>query len=123
MSHDTRILVVDDEEIIREFVSEVLDDYSVSLAVNGQDAIDKIPDINPDLIITDIKMPVKGGNEVIGFSKQYNADIPVIVITGYTSLDIANECVRLGANEFLAKPFTITQLREAVKKCLAGSEK
>ncbi|MCP4570544.1 MAG: response regulator [FCB group bacterium] len=120
MSHPAHILVVDDEEIIREFVAEVLEEYDVDHAVNGQDAIDKIPGLQPDLIITDIKMPVLGGNEVIKFSKRFDAKIPVIVITGYTSLDIANECVRMGADGFLSKPFTIAQLRNEVVRCLNG---
>jgi len=120
MGHEICILVVDDEAIIRDFVAEVLEEYSVQHAVNGQDAIDKIPDVMPNLIITDIKMPVKGGDEVIRFAKQFNPKIPIIVITGYTSLDTANECVRLGADGFLSKPFTIAQLREEVGKCLEG---
>lgn len=118
MSQLARILVVDDEAIIRDFVAEVLEEYDISHAVNGQDAIDKIPAVKPNLIITDIKMPVKGGEEVIKFAKEFDKTIPVIVITGYTSLDIANECVRLGAIGFLSKPFTIAQLREEVGKCL-----
>ncbi len=115
-----RVLVVDDEAVIREFVTEVLDDCDVLHAVNGQDAIDKIPEVTPDLIITDIKMPVMGGNEVIKFTKRYNSKIPIIVITGYTSLDIASECDRLGADGFLSKPFTIAQLRKEVDRCLEG---
>lgn len=120
MGQDARILVVDDEDIIREFVAEVLEEYHVIHAVNGQDAIDKIPDIHPCLIITDIKMPVKGGDEVIRFAKHFDPTIPIIVITGYTSLDTANDCVRMGADGFLSKPFTIAQLREAVANCLEG---
>jgi CheY-like chemotaxis protein len=120
MERETCILVVDDEAIIRDFVAEVLEDYKVVHAVNGQDAIDQIPDLLPNLIITDIKMPIKAGDEVIRFAKQMNPDIPIIVITGYTSLDTANECVRMGADGFLSKPFTIAQLRDAVAKCLEG---
>jgi CheY-like chemotaxis protein len=120
MGQEVRILVVDDEAIIREFVAEVLEDFDVVHAVNGQDAIDKIPELLPNLIITDIKMPIKGGDEVIKFAKHLNPKIPIIVITGYTSLDTANECVRLGADGFLSKPFTIAQLREEVVKCLEG---
>ena len=120
MGHDARILVVDDEAIIREFVAEVLEEYDVVHAINGQDAIDKIPGLLPNLIITDIKMPVKGGDEVIRFAKHFDPKIPIIVITGYTSLDTANECVRMGADGFLSKPFTINQLRDEVVKCLEG---
>lgn len=120
MRQPAQILIVDDEEIIRDFVSEVLEEYQIAHAVDGQDAIDKIPELLPDLIITDIKMPVLGGNEVIKFSKRFDAKIPVIVITGYTSLDIANECVRMGADGFLSKPFTIAQLRSEVSRCLGG---
>lgn len=118
IGQDIRVLIVDDEAVIRDFVSEVLDDYQVLHAVNGKDAIDKIPEWTPDLIITDIKMPVMGGNEVIKFAKRFNSKIPVIVITGYTSLDIASECDRLGVDGFLSKPFTIVQLRKEVDRCL-----
>ena len=121
MGQDVCILVVDDEAIIRDFVAEVLEEYRVVHAVNGQDAIDKIPGLLPQLIITDIKMLVKGGEEVIRFAKQLDPRIPIIVITGYTSLDTANECVRLGADGFLSKPFTIAQLRDEVCKCLEGN--
>jgi len=121
-NQEIRVLIVDDEVVIRDFVSEVLDDYDVLHAVNGKDAIDKIPEVLPDLIITDIKMPVMGGNEVIKFAKRYNSKIPIIVITGYTSLDIASECDRLGVNGFLSKPFTIVQLREEVDRCLEESK-
>jgi CheY-like chemotaxis protein len=114
---DCRVLVVDDEAVIRDFVSEVLDDLEVLHAVNGKDAIEKIPKLCPDLIITDIKMPIMGGNEVIKFAKRFNSRIPIIVITGYTSLDIASECDRLGVDGFLSKPFTITQLRKEVDRC------
>ena len=69
MNNAARILVVDDEAIIRDFVAEVLEGYKIDQAVDGQDAIDKIPGINPDLIITDIKMPNKGGEEVIKYAK------------------------------------------------------
>jgi CheY-like chemotaxis protein len=106
MRQNVSILVVDDEAIIRDFVAEVLEEYLVVHAVNGQDAIDK--------------MPVKGGDEVIRFAKQFDPNIPIIVITGYTSLDTANECVRMGADGFLSKPFTIAQLRDEVSKCLEG---
>lgn len=115
---NARILVVDDEAVIRDFISEVLDDFKVIHAVNGQEAVDKIPSHLPDLIITDIKMPVMGGNEVIKFAKRFNSRIPIIVITGYTSLDIASECARLGVDGFLSKPFTIVQLRSEVDRCL-----
>jgi len=117
-----RILVVDDEAIIRDFVAEVLEDFAIEHAVNGQDAIDKIPSLQPDMIITDVKMPVKGGEDVIRFAREFDPSIPIIVITGYASLGMANECVRLGAAGFLSKPFTIAQLRQEVSRCLEENE-
>ena len=118
MSQERRILIVDDEAIIRDFIAEVLEEYDIEQAFDGQDAIEKIPAVNPDLIITDIKMPRKGGEEVIKFAKEFNNDLPIIVVTGYTSLEIASKCVKMGALGFLSKPFTIAQLREEVNKCL-----
>lgn len=109
------ILVVDDEEIIRDFLREVLgEDYDVSLACDGDEAIRMMRRRKYDLVITDMVMPKVSGEEVVGFAKESSPDYKVIVISGYSSLFSASKSVSGGACAFLAKPFSIKQLMQAV---------
>ncbi|MEK7775128.1 MAG: response regulator [Candidatus Zixiibacteriota bacterium] len=117
------ILVVDDEDIIREFLFEVLhESYTVSTAVDGQDAIDKIKTGRYDLIITDLKMPKISGEELVRFVRQHEPSSKVIVISGYSTLFSVSQSVDCGANAFLSKPFSIKQLMQTVTSVLSGSE-
>ena len=116
-----RILVVDDEEIIREFLLEVLsEDYLITLAEDGDEAIDKISRENYDLIITDLKMPRVSGEDVVKFAREHDPNCPVIVISGYSTLFAVSQSVSHGACAFLSKPFSITELMATVSKNLGG---
>ncbi|MFH2036210.1 MAG: response regulator [Candidatus Zixiibacteriota bacterium] len=112
------ILIADDEPVMREFLSEVLEDFEVETAVDGEEAIGKIKGKVFDLIITDMKMPKVSGEEVVKFAKEHYDSIKIIVISGYSSLTSVSNTVGYGANAFLAKPFTIKQLRSEVEKAL-----
>jgi len=114
------ILIVDDEEIIREFLYEVLhEDYSITSVCDGDEAIEKLKERKFDLIITDLKMPKVSGEEVVKFACQSNPDYKVIVISGYSSLYTVSQSVNNGANAFLSKPFSINELMQTVSSCLA----
>jgi len=114
------ILVVDDEEIIREFLTEVLgDDYEITTAGDGDEAIDTMKQRSFDLVITDLKMPRVPGEEVVKFAKQSSPTSSVIIISGYSSLYTVSQSVSHGANAFLAKPFSIKQLLDAVTRSLS----
>ena len=83
---DQSILIVDDEEIIREFLLEVLgEDYKVSTASDGDEAIEKIKTTKYDLIITDLKMPRVSGEEVVKFAREQDPNYQVVVISGFLS--------------------------------------
>ena len=113
------ILVVDDEGVIREFLYEVLEeDYSVSLACDGDEAIEQIQKQHFDLIITDLKMPRVSGEEVVKFTHNHDTATKIIVISGYSSLYTVSQTVHNGACAFLSKPFSISQLKQAVNNCL-----
>ena len=113
------ILIVDDEEVIREFLMEVLcEDYDVSLAEDGDQAIKKIAKHDYDLIITDLKMPRVSGDEVVKFARQTKPNIPVIIISGYSTLYAASQSVNHGACAFLSKPFSIAELTKTIGKSL-----
>lgn len=117
------ILVVDDEEIIREFLSEVLDeDFNITLACDGAEAIDHLKKARFDLVITDLKMPEVSGEEVVKFACETDPNYKVIVISGYSSLYTVSQSVNNGACAFLSKPFSIKQLMQTVSSCLESSE-
>ncbi len=109
MPHDRpRILVVDDELNICRSCTKVLTklDYEVDYALNGYDAL-KMMDTEPfDIIITDLKMSSLGGMEVLRRVKDAYPDTPVIVMTGYASVSSAVEVMKIGALDYLPKPFT-----------------
>jgi len=114
------ILVVDDEEVIRDFLSEVLEDYNITLACDGDEAIDKLKQQQFDLVITDLRMPRVPGEEVVKTAHKISPDTKVIVISGYSSLYTASQSVSSGACAFLSKPFSIKELIQAVTSALEG---
>jgi DNA-binding NtrC family response regulator len=114
-----KVLVVDDEGVIREFLNEVLEeDFTVTLACDGDEAIAQIQKQHFDLVITDLKMPRVSGEEVVRFTHNHDATIKIIVISGYSSLYTVSQTVHNGACAFLSKPFSISQLMQAVESCL-----
>ncbi len=114
------ILVVDDEEVMREFLFEVLEEFEVEKASDGDEAITILRNRHFDLIITDMKMPRVTGEEVVKFVRETHPDSKVIVISGYSSLHSVSSTVGYGIDAFLSKPFTINQLRLEVDKALGG---
>jgi YesN/AraC family two-component response regulator len=116
------ILVVDDEEVMREFLFEVLEDFEVEKAADGDEAIARLKVRRFDLIITDMKMPRVSGEEVVRFTRDTHPDAKIIVISGYSSLPSVTSTIGFGINAFLSKPFTISQLRVEVEKALESSE-
>ncbi len=113
------VLIVDDEEIIRSFLYEVLsEDYNVTLATDGDEAIDKLGANKYDLIITDLKMPRVSGEEVVKFACESDPDYKVIVISGFSSLYTVSQSINNGACAFLSKPFSIKELKQTVSNAL-----
>lgn len=119
---DKEILIVDDEEVMREFLSEVLEDFNVETAADGKEAISKLQAKSYDLIITDMKMPGVSGEEVVQFAKKTCPNSSIIVISGYSSLFSVGNTMRFGISAFLSKPFSIKQIRSEVEKSLAEAE-
>jgi len=122
MSPDNpRILVVDDELNICQSCTKILAklDYYVSFALNGYDALKRM-DAEPfDVILTDLKMSSLGGMEVLRRVKDAYPDTIVIVMTGYASVSSAVEVMKMGALDYLPKPFTPDELRAIVMQAVA----
>jgi two-component system response regulator PilR (NtrC family) len=117
-SRAPRILVVDDERSMRELLAIVLkrEGYEVLLADSGRAAIALLEREPVDLLISDIKMPDVSGVEVLRAAKQIDSDILGIMITAFASTDSAVEAMRLGACDYLSKPFDVDVLRMKVRE-------
>jgi two-component system response regulator HydG len=123
MNDCARILIVDDEKTMLEACSEVLapDGFLLQQASSGQDALGVIRDHSFDLVILDLKMPGMDGMEVLRRVQKDSPGTATVVITGYPSFDRAVEAMRLGAVDFLPKPFTPEVLRFTVRRVLNGA--
>lgn len=121
MNDNARILVVDDESVIREGIRRILTShkFQVDVAASGHFAIEKLQEEDFDVVVTDLKMPGMSGMEVLKAIKILQPDVPVILITGYSTVDTAVEAMKSGAFDFLAKPFTPEQILDKVEKALA----
>ncbi len=113
-----RILVVDDERSMRELLAIVLrrEGYEVLLAENGRMAIDTLERESVDLLISDIKMPDLSGVDVLRAAKRIDQDILGIMVTAFASTETAVEAMRLGACDYLSKPFDVDLLRMKVRE-------
>ena len=114
------ILVVDDESVIREGLTRILegDAFAVEAAKNGHAAIELLQQKEFDLIITDLKMPGMSGFEVLNAVKILQPDSPVIMITGYATVETAVEAMKSGTVDYLVKPFSPEQILEKVRRAL-----
>jgi two-component system, cell cycle sensor histidine kinase and response regulator CckA len=115
-----RVLVVDDEASIRDLLSKTLAlaEYDVDVAPDGRSALERLRIYPYDLLIADLKMPGLDGLSVIREAKRYKADLPVIIITGYSTESSAIEAVNLGVAGYLTKPFRVPQVLAAAAKAL-----
>jgi len=115
-----RVLVVDDEATIRDLLSKTLAlaEYDVDLAPDGRTALERLRMIPYDLLITDLKMPGVDGLTVIREARRLKADLPVIIITGYSNEASAIEAVNLGVSGYLTKPFRVPRVLAAASKAL-----
>ena len=115
-----RLLVADDERSMRELLSIVLrrEGYDVTVAENGRAAVELLESRRFDLLISDIKMPDMSGVDVLRAAKRLDQDILGIMITAFASADTAIEAMRLGAHDYLSKPFDVDELKIKVRNAL-----
>lgn len=122
------ILVIDDEAIIREGLRQTLtmEGYQVTVAQNGKVGMEKLQKDSFSVVISDLKMPIMGGIEVLKTISVLQPNVPVIIITGFATVDSAVDAMKNGAFEYLTKPFLpdqiIEKVQSAVKKRLLNLE-
>jgi DNA-binding NtrC family response regulator len=115
-----RILVVDDEEIVIKSCLRILDgdDYQVEAVQDGREALRKIEENHYDVMILDIMMPSLDGLEVLRRVKETHPNVDVIMITGLSQIDTAVQAMKLGAFDYISKPFEPDELKMVVQRAL-----
>jgi len=112
------ILVVDDEEIIRDLCSRALNDYRVLQADNGRDALQILNHEHVDLLLVDVMMPIMNGLDLLQQVKDRDAEQLVIVMTGYADKDIILRALKARADDFIQKPINLLQLKTSIAQAL-----
>lgn len=115
----SRILVVDDDETIRDTLYELLsEEHDCQTAQTAEQALARLEVDSYELVLTDISMPGLSGLELLGQVRQKYPDTPVIIISGISDQEHAQGLIRLGAFEFLLKPFRLEVVEKSVKRAL-----
>jgi len=117
---NANILIIDDERVIQEGCKRILSGsgYLVETAGDGERALEMVSRESFDVILLDLKLPGSGGMEVLSLLKEKDPEAIIIMITGYPSIEGAVEAIKLGAYDYLPKPFSPDQLRLTVKRAV-----
>ncbi len=112
------ILVVDDDQRIRESLSRILsrNRHRVESAASAEDALSRIAALAPDLVLSDVRMPGMGGVELLRLLRERLPDVDVVLMTAYEDLPTVADAMREGASDFLMKPLDLHRLREVVER-------
>jgi len=124
MSASRKLLVVDDESGIRHLLSTAFTErgYDVTVATNGDKAVALLTEDTFDAVITDLKMPGRTGMDVLRAARAKSPDIAVIVVTAYGAVDSAVEAMRLGAVDYVEKPFQLELIERRLDRALQARE-
>jgi DNA-binding NtrC family response regulator len=115
---EKKVLVVDDDSLMKDFLKEALgrSDYSVDLASTGEEALEKIKDKDYDIILSDIRMPSMSGMELLKVTREYVPDAKVVMMTAYGTVENAVEAMKLGAFDYVMKPFSADEIELVLKR-------
>jgi len=119
-----RILIVDDEQSVREVLSEYFTEqgYAVESAGDGEEALAQVQRSTPDLVLLDVRMPGIDGVETLRRLRGIAPDVPVIMVTANEDVGLARDTLKLGALDYVAKPFDFVYLERAIMAGLARAE-
>lgn len=119
-----KILIVDDEPNMRIALFEALtrNGYEVLVAENGRMALEMVERRKPDLVITDLKMPEIDGLELVAGLKEMDPNLPVVVITGYGTVETAVQAMKLGVVDYVMKPFSVEVIEATVARVFSSAE-
>ncbi len=125
-------VVAEDEERMREYLARKTTELDPALecvgtAADGEEAVELVERYLPDLLITDIKMPVLGGLELVQRLRRTNPDLRILIVSGYSEFEYAKRAIELGVDDYLLKPIDVSALQETLRRirirleALAGS--
>ena len=125
MNDQREVMVLDDESIVCDRLGSSLEKagFSVETFTDSEVALDRIRNKKFQVIVTDLKMKGKDGIEITKAAKLISPQTQVIIITGFATVDTAKEALKIGAFDFIAKPFKLSQLRELVAKAAEEYDK
>lgn len=120
ISRAHRILVIEDEGHVAGFIRDALTEigYAVTVAAGGADALNKVTDDAPDLVLLDLNLPDMPGFEVLDRLRARSPALPVVIVSGNTDPMMAEAALALGAVDYVTKPVTLDRLSEAVAAAL-----
>ncbi len=118
MNYRFRIMIIDDEPIVGKRLKRLLekDGYDVEVFTRGSIAVEELAKKTFDIIITDLKMGRVDGIRIMETAREINPDTKVIIITGLSKVEIANEALNKGAFDFIMKPFKIEEIKQIIRK-------
>ncbi len=121
---EAHIVVVDDEPVICQQLERLYSHsgYSVTIANSADEALQRLESRNIDLVVTDIRLPGLSGIELTKRIPEDHPDVPVIVITGYGDIDTAVEVLKLGASDYILKPFSAAAIQESTRAVLKKAQ-
>lgn len=113
-----RVLIAEDDELMLRTLEMRLkkDGHEVIISRDGRDALLRIADSTPDLVISDIMMPFSSGLEIVAALRAQGNNIPIIILSGMGQEDVVLEAFQLGADDFITKPFSPSELSIRVKR-------
>ncbi|HTH50518.1 MAG TPA: response regulator, partial [Pyrinomonadaceae bacterium] len=118
------IIIVDDEQSYRQLLTLVFEEegHDVRTAMNGRQALEAFAERPAEVIVSDVKMPDMDGIEMLRAVRETQPDVGVVLMTAFASVDTAREAFKLGADDFITKPFDVEELKLIVRKTLEKQE-
>jgi DNA-binding NtrC family response regulator len=116
-----KILIVDDDKEFREELRQSLGEYEVVQASNGEEAVNMVSKPNEiSLVILDVKMPGISGTNALARMKEISPELKIIILTGYSSKDVAVEALKSHADDYMEKPFALQELKDTIDRFFVG---
>ncbi|MCX5841031.1 MAG: response regulator, partial [Deltaproteobacteria bacterium] len=118
------ILIVEDEKLLLSSLKKALsrDGYHIVTATRGEEVMDSFRENNPDIVLLDVKLPGEDGMQVLKRMKIADMNVPIIIMTAFSGIKGAVEAIKLGAYDYIAKPFDIEELKFVLARCLASQK-
>lgn len=112
MRYMSKILVVDDEVKACEFLKRFLETrgYDVIVSYSGEDALGKVENLKPDIMLLDIRMPGMDGMEVLRRVREFDRDVGIVMTTAVKDVEVGKEALKIGADEYIIKPINLDYL-------------